>query len=226
MLLAKVGLRYTPRKTGRFLTEKNMARLITLKLVLLLCVCTAHADEPLKIGSRAPMSIVGHFVSGPILEQQSEICPTLYKRDECKIAIFTRSINDSQRDLVVSLNDLVKSEPRLKWSFWMVSHENNPTPDDATWEQTLSDLKKFAEDRNVESISMGALIRIPDKTQVTRAMKSIGVFRGKNDTVVMLIVPDEMKLRGLIQYAQEVDSSELNAERIEKIQAELKAALR
>jgi hypothetical protein len=203
-----------------------MLRLMSLKLVLLLCACTVHAEEPLKIGSRAPMSIVGHFVSGPILEQQSEICPTLYERDECKIAIFTRSINDSQRNLVASLNTLVKNEPRLKWSFWMVSHENNPTPDDASWEQMLSDLKKFAEDRNVDAISTGALIRIPDKKQVTRAMKSIGVFRGKNDTVVMLIVPDEKKQRGLIQYAQEVDSSELTAEMITTIQAELKGALR
>lgn len=203
-----------------------MTRLILLPLLLLSCVCTAHAEDPLKIGSRAPMSIVGHFVSGPILEQQAEICPTLYKRDEYKIAIFTRGTNDAQRDLVVAINGAVKDDPRLKWSFWMVSHENNPTPDDQGWEQLLSDLKKFAEDRQVTALSVGALIRIPDKTQVTRAQKSVGVFRAKNDTVVMLIVPDEKKLRGIIQYAKELDSSEMKADAIAEVLAEMKAALR
>lgn len=203
-----------------------MTRLILLPLLLLSLVCTAYADDPLKIGSRAPMSIVGHFVSGPILEQQAEICPTLYNRDECKVAIFTRSMNDAQRDLVVAINGVVKDDPRLKWSFWMVSHENNPTPDEKEWEQLLSDLKKFAEDRQVTALSAGALIRIPDKTKVTRAQKSVGVFRGKNDTVVMLIVPDEKKLLGTIQYAKELDSSEMNVEAIAGVLAEMKAALR
>lgn len=203
-----------------------MARLILLPLLLVSLVCTTHAEDPLKIGSRAPMSIVGHFVSGPILEQQAEICPTLYKRDECKVAIFTRGMNDAQRDLVVAINGAVKNEPRLKWSFWMVSHENNPTPDDQSWEQLLSDLKKFAEDRQVTALSVGALIRIADKTQITRAQKSVGVFRAQNDTVVMLIVPDEKKLRGIIQYAKELDSSEVNAETIAEVLAEIKAALR
>jgi hypothetical protein len=203
-----------------------MTRLLLFPLLLISLVCTAHADEHLKIGSRAPMSIVGHFVSGPILEQQAEICPTLYERDECKVAIFTRSMNDTQRDLVVAINEVVKDEPRLKWSFWMVSHENNPTPDDKEWSQLLSDLKKFAEDRQVTALSVGALIRIPDKTQVTRAQKSVGVFRAKNDTVVMLIVPDEKKLLGMIQYAKELDSSEINAEAIAEVLAEMKAALR
>lgn len=202
-----------------------MTRLILLPLLLSL-VCTAHAEDPLKIGSRAPMSIVGHFVSGPILEQQAEICPTLYKRDEYKIAIFTRGTNDAQRDLVVAINGAVKDDPRLKWSFWMVTHENNPTPDDQGWEHLLSDLKRFAEDRQVTALSVGALIRIPDKTQVTRAQKSVGVFRAKNDTVVMLIVPDEKKLRGIIQYAKELDSSEMKAEAIAEVLAEMKAALR
>jgi hypothetical protein len=52
------------------------------------------------------------------------------------------------------------------------------------------------------------------------------VFRAKNDTVVMLIVPDEKKLLGMIQYAKELDSSEMNAEAIAEVLAEMKAALR
>lgn len=199
-------------------------RILSL-ILLLLSVCAIYAEDEIEIGELAPRSIVGHFVSGPLKAKQTEICPTLFERDACKVAIFTREAKEVEFDLVASLNDLVEEEAKLKWSFWMVSHENSPTPDDATWERTLADLKEFSEERKVTALSIGALIRIPDKSKVTRARRSVGVFRDKNDMVVMLIAPGAAKQYGQIQYVKELNSAELTPGEIEKIKTEIKQAL-
>ncbi|MFO1064803.1 MAG: hypothetical protein U0892_13140 [Pirellulales bacterium] len=199
-----------------------MRTVIALLFSLTFTVTLCAEDKP-EVGAYAPRSIVGHFVAGPVISVQSDICPTLYERDECKIALFTRDVKPSQCDLAAAVDEMVRDEPGLKWSFWMVSHENDPTPDDAAWEKTLNSLTAFAKDRRVTSLSIGALIRIPDKSQITRARKSVGVFDGSQDSVVMLIVPDEKKHYGQIRYVRQLDSSKLTTESIAEVRAELAA---
>ncbi len=201
-----------------------MLRLMLMLFVLLRYVHGAQAQDSLDIGAYAPRSIVGHFVAGPVTSVQSEICPTLFKRDEAKIAIFTRDLNTKQCDLAAAMNELVKNEPRLKWSFWMVSHENDPTPDDVTWEKTLAGLTAFAKDREVAALSTGVLIRLLDKTKPSRARRAVGVFDDRHDSVIMLIIPDEKKHYGKIRFIRKFNSTELTADSIASCQADLKAA--
>lgn len=200
----------------------RLMRLVLMTFLCLLFSDIGEAEEKFVVGTLAPRSIVGHFVSGPLVAQQTEICPTLWERDECKIAVFTRGTKEIQQELVASVNDLVRADTRLQWSFWMVSHENDPTPDDVPWEQMLSELTEFSRSRKVTALSAGVLIRIPDTSKNTRAQKSVGVFSDQFDTVVMFIVPDASKHFGKIEYVKRFKSAELNAETIAEVQKELK----
>lgn len=172
------------------------------------------AVESPKTGDKAPTSIVGTFVPGGWCKEQQSVCAVLKHRDDPKIAVFTRTLNDNVMRLTAAMDKVVAEDSSLKWSFLFVSHENSPTPNQEDWDAELVRLKQAFAEHQIEHIAAGLMLRLPDEQKVTRAKKQVGVFDA-GDLVVMLIRPQQ-GTDAVIQEVSVFQSEKLTAMDIEK----------
>lgn len=191
-----------------------------LLLATLQQLCSA---EPPEKGQKAPTSVVATFLSGAWVDEQRDACPVLLRRDEAKIAIFSKDSSDAVMKLADRMDAIVADNQQLKSSFLFVSHENQPTPSEEEWASQLQSLKQQVAKYGIQNLAAGLMIRLPDPNAVTRARRQVGVFQD-GDIVVMLIVPKKGTF-GVVQEAASLKSAELTDEQLDKVTALMKAAV-
>lgn len=177
--------------------------------------------DGLYVGMDAPTSIVAQFVTGPFGERS--LCPVLYKRESLKVAVFARDFNTEVGSLVKAVDKVVATSQMDDVSFVFISHENDPTPSEMEFQVQLETMKKFAEQEMIDHLSLGTMIRIPDKTVSTRALKKLGFF-GDGESVVMVISPGPRKNRGVVRYFRVLKAG-VSEEEIKELSIELTEAL-
>jgi hypothetical protein len=159
------------------LPEKQESEMLRLCFITLIGVssiaCVSLAEDELKVGMKAPTSIVAEFITGEWSERGSS-CPVLAHRDAMKIAVFVKRLENPVLPLLGAMDELIAGDSSLKWSFVFVSHENAPTPSQEEWDTQLEQLRKVASDRMLKHLSLGVLLRNPDNGRPTRAKRQLG----------------------------------------------------
>lgn len=171
--------------------------------------------------------MVARFATGPWSARKAKsACPVLIHRQEMKIAIFARRLDPDVLRLAVAVDRLVASEPRLKWSFVFVSHENDPTPTLESWEARLAESQTLATTHEIDHLSVGLMKRASEPGTITRARRKLG-FLDDTGVVVMLISPSAgtNAVRGTIRYVVATKSAELVPEAVATITKQLQHAV-
>lgn len=170
-------------------------------------------------GMSPPTSIVAKFVTGPYAD--STACPTLGFRRNKKIAVFARTMDPQIVKLAEMVDGIVTQDESLARSFLFLSHENDPTPTPAEYEQMVGSLKTTLTERGIKHLSAGVMIRVPKVNGPTRAKASVGIF-SDDDVVVMVIRPDSQQPYGKITYLKFFKTNEVTENLIEQLSAELR----
>lgn len=173
-------------------------------------------------GMSPPTSIVARFVTGPYAD--SSACPTLGFRRNKKIAVFARKLNPQVIQLAEMVDGIVTQDESLARSFLFISHENDPTPTVAEYEQMLDSLKTSLTKQGIQHLSAGVMIRIPKENGPTRAIAKVGIF-DNDDVVVMVIQPNSRQLNGKITYLKFLKTNEVTETAIEQLSTELHQAV-
>ncbi|QDV26981.1 hypothetical protein [Aureliella helgolandensis] len=208
----------------------NRLKMLVLAIATL-AVPRLHGDESEKqpsfsVGDRAPSSAVARFVTGPWADPQPRVaCPVLLNRKSPKVAVYTRAVTPAVVELLKALDAVVAEQDALKWSFVLVSHENDPRPTDEEFNAQLKELELLASKQSLRSLSLGVLERAPVPAQVVRRKLKLG-FLEQGETIVALIAPPESSKRSFaeLHYVHRFHADDISANKLDEVVVDLRNA--
>ncbi|MEN1681859.1 MAG: hypothetical protein AAGJ46_19940 [Planctomycetota bacterium] len=155
----------------------------------------ADEPDPLQPGQPAVRYAQARFVTGPHAAKDRSTLPLA--RDEAKktvLAVYVKAADQNAVHLARALDRRVRQfKNDLKWSFLMVSDEQGEVPaggdnahdSQASFESSVEELRVWAQEAGVESISIGIL---DPPESVSRIKSKLGFFK-ESDVVVAAIEP-------------------------------------